>query len=61
MSKIDLSKLADPTPESEIKTRAQAGVTISYIDARFCMDRLDEVCGPGGWSCDYKEVRGLMM
>ena len=61
MSKIDLSKLADPTPESEIKTRAQAGVTISYIDARFCMDRLDEVCGAGGWSCDYKEVRGLMM
>ena len=61
MSKIDLSKLADPTPEAEIKTRSQAGVTISYIDARFCMDRLDEVCGAGGWMCDYKEVRGLMM
>ena len=61
MNKVDLSKLQDPTPESEIKTRVQAGVTISYIDARFCMDRLDEVCGAGGWMCDYKEVRGLMM
>ena len=61
MNKVDLSKLQDPTPESEIKTRVQAGVTISYIDARFCMDRLDEVCGAGGWMCDYKEVRGLLM
>ena len=61
MSKVDLTKLASPTPESEIKTRTQAGVKISYVDARFCMDRLDEVCGLGGWSCDYKEVRGLMM
>lgn len=61
MSKIDISKLSDPTPESEIKHRVQSGKTLSYIDARFCMDRLDEVCGLGGWSCDYKEVKGLLM
>ena len=66
MNKVDLSKLADPTPEAEIKTRTQKNnrgkdLLIYYVDARFCMDSLDEVCGAGGWSCDYKEVRGLMM
>ena len=61
MSKIDLSKLSAPTPKDRIKHRNQAGVKLSYVDARFCMDRLDEVCGPEGWSDDYKEVRGLMM
>ena len=61
MSKIDLSKLTAPTPESEIKHREQAGKTLSYIDARYCMDTLDEVCGPGNWCDNYKEVKGLMM
>lgn len=61
MSNIDISQLSAPTPESEIKHREQAGITLSYIDARFCMDRLDAVCGLGGWSCDYKEVKGLLM
>ena len=60
MSKIDLSKLTAPTPESEIKHREQAGKTLSYIDARYCMDTLDEVCGPGNWCDNYKEVKGLI-
>jgi hypothetical protein len=61
MSKIDLSKLTQPTPEDRIKHRTQAGVKLSYVDARYCMDILDEVVGPENWSDDYKEVRGLLM
>ena len=61
MSKIDLSKLAQPTPEDRIKHRTQAGVKLSYVDARYCMDVLDAVVGPENWSDDYKEVKGLLM
>ena len=61
MSKIDLSKLAQPTPEDRIKPRTQAGVKLSYVDARYCMDVLDAVVGPENWSDDYKEVKGLLM
>jgi hypothetical protein len=32
------------------KTR---GLPLCYIDARSVMDRLDGVCGPGGWQCNY--------
>ena len=61
MDKVDLSQLSAPTPESEIKHREQAGKTLSYIDARYCMDTLDTICGPGNWCDNYKEVKGLMM
>ena len=61
MSKIDLSKLTQPTPEDRIKHRTQAGVKLSYVDARYCMDVLDDVVGPENWSDDYKEVKGLLM
>ena len=61
MSKIDLSKLQAPTPEDRIKHRTQAGVKLSYVDARYCMDVLDAVVGPENWSDDYKEVKGLLM
>lgn len=29
------------------------GMALAYIDARAVMDRLDSVCGPGGWQCNY--------
>lgn len=29
------------------------GLPLCYIDARMVMERLDEVCGPSGWQCDY--------
>lgn len=32
------------------KTR---GLPLCYIDARSVMDRLDAVCGPDGWQCNY--------
>lgn len=29
------------------------GQPLCYIDARTVMDRLDSVCGPDGWQCNY--------
>lgn len=29
------------------------GMALAYIDARDVMDRLDQVCGPDGWQCEY--------
>lgn len=29
------------------------GLPLCYIDARAVMDRLDTVCGPDGWQCNY--------
>jgi hypothetical protein len=29
------------------------GMALAYIDARTVMDRLDTVCGFGGWQCNY--------
>ena len=44
-----MEKLQAPTPLSEVKTRQQGGTTLSYVDARFDQDRLDEAVGPGNW------------
>ncbi len=47
-------RLAEPTPESEIKWRqGPGGRNLAYVDARYVMDRLDEVCGPENWQCRY--------
>jgi len=32
------------------------GMALAYIDARDVMERLDEVCGPGGWQCKYSHT-----
>lgn len=29
------------------------GIPLCYIDARAVMDRLDTICGPDGWQCNY--------
>lgn len=29
------------------------GMALAYIDARAVMDRLDTVCGPSSWQCNY--------
>lgn len=34
------------------------GMALAYIDARTCMDRLDTICGPDGWQCNYTTVNG---
>lgn len=34
------------------------GMALAYIDARAVMDRLDEVCGPANWQCNYTAGAG---
>ena len=55
---IDLSRLADPFPASDIEWRvmqARKGTkgiwckAVAYITARAIQQRLDDVCGPGNW------------
>lgn len=36
--------------------KATKGMALAYIDARDVMDRLDEVCTPGGWQCRYSHA-----
>jgi hypothetical protein len=55
-----LHKLKDPFPADRISWRVGStkkdkskGLALAYIDARDVMQRLDEVCGPAGWQCDY--------
>lgn len=65
---MDLKKLADPFPVHEIEWRvSRAGKKsngdlwakiLAYVTNRAIMERLDEVCGPGGWKNEFKEWQG---
>jgi hypothetical protein len=62
---IDLSLLKDPFPVDKISWRVgptnddkTQGIAFAYIDARDVYDRLDEVCGAGGWQCKYSHANG---
>lgn len=55
-----LAGLFEPFPAEAISWRIGSttkdkskGMALAYIDARDVMDRLDQVCGPDGWQCDY--------
>jgi len=57
---ILLHKLKDPFPPDRISWRVGStkrdkskGMALAYIDARDVMQRLDEICGPENWQCDY--------
>lgn len=57
---IDLARLKAPFPADRISWRVGSttkdkskGMALAYIDARDVMQRLDEVCGPASWQCDY--------
>lgn len=57
---IDLARLSAPFPPDRVSWRVgptkndkTAGIALAYIDARDVMERLDEVCGPGGWQDRY--------
>lgn len=62
---MDLSKLKDPFPASDIEWRVQqSGISkngkpyamvLAYVTNRAIMDRLDAVCGPENWCNEYKE------
>lgn len=57
---IDLNALAAEFPHAAVSWRAQTltkagdkALALAYIDARDVMERLDAVCGPADWQCDY--------
>lgn len=60
----DLRKLAEPFPPSKVswrvgqitKANKNKASALCYIDARDVMERLDQVCGPGGWEDSYAET-----
>lgn len=65
MSQELFDRLAEPFPADAISWRVGSttgdkskGMALAYLDARDVMDRLDLVCGPGGWQCDYPHANG---
>lgn len=67
VKEIDLSKLSAPFPPEAVSWRVgsttadkKKGLPLAYIDARDVMDRLDEVCGPGGWQRRYSHIGDKM-
>lgn len=48
--------LQQPFHPSKVRQRSQGGVTLSYITARDVQNRLDSVCGPSNWNCEYREL-----
>jgi hypothetical protein len=50
----DVLRLSEPTPRDAIKQRqGPGGRMLDYIDARFVMDRLDDLLGPANWQNLY--------
>lgn len=61
---IDLRKLAEPFPESDIEWRVSTAEVdycriVPYITSRAVMERLDVVCGPENWANTGLEIREL--
>ena len=57
--------LSEPFPLEYIEWRVGStngektkGLALCYVDARAVMDRLDSVCGPDGWQCNYSAGAG---
>lgn len=62
---IDFAKLNAPFDPRKVSWRVgsttqdkKRGMALAYIDARDVMERLDEVCGPAGWQCEYPHADG---
>ena len=54
-------KLGKPTPKDKIKMREGFGdKMLSYIDARYVMDVLDDVVGCENWRDEYQVLNGNM-
>jgi len=67
MKSIDeiAAQLSAPFPKDAVSWRAQtfkgdgtAALALAYIDARDVMNRLDDVCGIGGWQRRYPHANG---
>lgn len=57
--------LSAPFPSESIEWRVGStnqdktkGMALAYLNARAVMDRLDAICGPDGWQCNYTTVNG---
>lgn len=63
---MELKYLQKPLSIEDIDFRIQSinkgkyATILAYKDARVDMNRLDEVCGIGGWQRDHKEVNGVV-
>lgn len=53
LSEEGRAKLKQDLPRGEVKTRSQANQTLSYVDGRYVIERLNEVFGHDGWSVEY--------
>lgn len=60
---IDFNALAAPFPPARVSWRVGAtnadktkGMALAYLDARDFLERLDAVCGPAGWQCEYVDM-----
>lgn len=66
---MNLKLLASPFPKQAIHWRAQSvtrdgtkAMALAYLDARDVQDRLDLVCQPQNWQCEYTEsARGRVI
>ena len=67
---MKLSELAEPFEEKYIEWRIMRSgsgakgpwaMLAAYLDARGVQNRLDAVCGPGGWQVEYKSIDGGML
>jgi len=65
MAKIDLKKLRLPFELHELDWKAGTAwldgksvhmIPLAFVDARAVVNRLDEVCGPGGWQVEFKPL-----
>jgi hypothetical protein len=55
-----VEKLNAPTPKEAILSRPGKGKSgaLSYVTARYVMERLDDAVGPFGWTDTYRETDG---
>jgi len=74
---LDLGRLREPFHSSQISWRVGAtnvdqqgnlkwgdgpvGIPLAYLTSRDVMDRLDKVCGLGGWQTEHYELKGVTM
>lgn len=67
---MDFEKLAEPFEAKDIEWRiAQKGAkdgkpwakVLAYVTNRAIMNRLDEVCGPGGWCNQFQHLQGAFL
>ena len=58
-----LTRLSAKLPANRIKEtdKGKAGQVLSYVTARFCMDRLDQAVGAHNWKNEYEVVHGPLI